>query len=644
MNIVDLTTEERREHELARFQTLQEVGHIFSEVELVRKDGNVLPVDLNAVILPNGKIYGSCRDLTERRAGEAAMRESEQRLREAQGVAHIGHWELDPQVGTPVWSDEIFHIFGLDPAKDEPTFTDHETYTHPDDWPLLEDAVATAVRDCTPFDITFRIVRPGGNIRWLHAIGKSKRAKTGEANLVFGTAQDVTDLRQTEAALRKQQAEYRMLVESAAEAIFVAQDGYLRFANQTTERLLGRSAEEIGTTPFIEWIHPDDRTSAVEQHMEMLAGECASSERRLRFLTGEGEMRWADVRAVRVEWEGRPATLNLANDITERKLAEDQLRASEDKYRGLVDNIAGIVFSIDPEGDLTFVSRQAQEMLGYESGEVLGMSVCAFVPEEDRERVTEAIRQGMAGRKVHHLLVPMMRRTGETLQFECSFTRLYEAGRLIGAQGTAIDISKRLEAEQRIQSALECTIQAVADTIETRDPYTAGHQRRVARIAVAIAQRMALADTQIEGIRVAATLHDIGKMSTPAEILSKPGRLSEQELALIQEHPKVAYSILKGIPFPWPVADIVLQHHERLDGSGYPQGLAAEDGILLEARILAVSDVVEAMASHRPYRPAVGIEAALEEIRSGRGTAFDCDVVDACVELLESGEFTLDDS
>jgi putative nucleotidyltransferase with HDIG domain len=158
---------------------------------------------------------------------------------------------------------------------------------------------------------------------------------------------------------------------------------------------------------------------------------------------------------------------------------------------------------------------------------------------------------------------------------------------------------------------------------------------------VAIAQRLNLPTERVEGIRVAAALHDIGKMSTPAEILSKPGKLSKQEFDLLRQHPRVAHDILEGIPFPWPVANIVLQHHERLDGSGYPNGLEG-DNILIEARIIAVADTVEAMSSHRPYRPALGLAEALHEIQEHKGTRYDPEVVAACVDLFENGQFSLD--
>lgn len=210
------------------------------------------------------------------------------------------------------------------------------------------------------------------------------------------------------------------------------------------------------------------------------------------------------------------------------------------------------------------------------------------------------------------------------------------------------DISERKQTEERIRQAherlrqsLEGTIRAIATAVEARDPYTAGHQRRVAALAAAIAMEMGLDVRTTEGIRLGAEIHDIGKIHVPAEILAKPGRLTDTEYALVKEHTQVGYDILKGIAFPWPVADIAHQHHERLDGLGYPQGLKG-DAICLEARIVAVADVVEAMAMHRPYRPAVGVDAALAEIEKGKGRRYDPQAVDACLKLLADKRFTFD--
>jgi HD-GYP domain-containing protein (c-di-GMP phosphodiesterase class II) len=173
-----------------------------------------------------------------------------------------------------------------------------------------------------------------------------------------------------------------------------------------------------------------------------------------------------------------------------------------------------------------------------------------------------------------------------------------------------------------------------------RDPYTAGHERRVAEIAVAIGRDFGFDDRRLEGLRVAGYLHDVGKMTIPSEILSKPGKLSAIEFQLIQGHARASYDVLKDVEFPWPVAQVALQHHERIDGSGYPQGLKGE-AIMLEARIMAVADVVEAMSSHRPYRPGLGIAKALAEIERGRGTAYDIQAADACLRLFREKGYTV---
>lgn len=198
-----------------------------------------------------------------------------------------------------------------------------------------------------------------------------------------------------------------------------------------------------------------------------------------------------------------------------------------------------------------------------------------------------------------------------------------------------------VQSEKRIRAGLLNFIGAIGATIEMRDPYTAGHQRRVARLAAAIGKALKLPEDQVEGMTLAGLVHDIGKIRVPAEILSKTGELSKLEFSLIQEHAQVGYDILKGIDFPWPIANIVLQHHERMDGSGYPQGLKADD-ILLEARILAVADTVEAMMSHRPYRAALTMEQALAEITNKRGVLYDAVVVDACVGLLRDQGYIMD--
>lgn len=237
-------------------------------------------------------------------------------------------------------------------------------------------------------------------------------------------------------------------------------------------------------------------------------------------------------------------------------------------------------------------------------------------------------------------------------------TKPYQREELLARVRTHLELSRlrrRLEemvdertqslrqSEKKLRNSLLDSISAIAAIVEARDPYTAGHQQRVARIAVAIAQELGMPEQQIEGLRLAGVVHDVGKIHVPAEILTKPGRLGALEFSLVKEHVRFGHEIMKAIDFPWPIAETVFQHHERLDGSGYPQGLTG-DSILPEAKILAVADVVEAMMSHRPYRAGLGIDAALAEISNKRGIAFSADAVDACVRLFRERGFSVADN
>jgi HD-GYP domain-containing protein (c-di-GMP phosphodiesterase class II) len=209
----------------------------------------------------------------------------------------------------------------------------------------------------------------------------------------------------------------------------------------------------------------------------------------------------------------------------------------------------------------------------------------------------------------------------------------------IGALQTAI---AKIQFQVNLRESLEQTIQILADTVEERDPYTAGHQRQVAKICTRIATELGLSADRIHGLHLAASIHDMGKIGIPAEILSKPRRLTATEFDLVKEHARIAFNILKDVSFPWPIAKIIEQHHERIDGTGYPFGLTSDE-LLLESRILAAADVVEAMASHRPYRPALGIEAALSEITAQRGITLDAQVVDACLRIFLEHGYKIDD-
>ena len=262
---------------------------------------------------------------------------------------------------------------------------------------------------------------------------------------------------------------------------------------------------------------------------------------------------------------------------------------------------------------------------------------------DDAVRIETEVQRALDGEVVDTVAPWMPPGVHEYLRTICF--PIPRAGKPPLVGGLSINVTPQVEAEaeirrqaERLRRTVEGAVLAMSLVVETRDPYTAGHERRVSELATAIAKDMGMAGEALTALRLAGLIHDIGKIAVPAEILSKPGRLSQVEFHLIKQHPGSGFDILAVIDFGHPVAEMVLQHHERLDGSGYPRGLAGED-ILPEARILAVADVVEAMSSHRPYRAALGMEAALAEVRAHAGVKYDAEVVATCVRLVEEQGF-----
>ena len=331
----------------------------------------------------------------------------------------------------------------------------------------------------------------------------------------------------------------------------------------------------------------------------------------------------------------------------QRRQAEYDLRAAEEKFHGLVEQAIAGIFIIH-DGRLIYVNPRGAEIFGQGSAdELIGAEPFCWVVEADRPKVVaqmQRLLEGQALSVAFDFCSP--RQDGITVLIGANAARATHLGGL-AIIGMVQDISEKKRAEDEIgryvaqlRTALKSTVEVATIISEMRDPYTAGHERRVAEIAVAIGAELGFDAVRQEGLQVAGHLHDVGKIIIPSEILSKPGKLSSIEFMLIQGHAQASCDVLKGVEFPWPVAQVAMQHHERMDGSGYPQGLKGEE-ILLEARIMAVADVVEAMSSHRPYRPALGIEKALAEIERGGGTAYDADVVNACLHLFRDLHFLL---
>jgi PAS domain S-box-containing protein/putative nucleotidyltransferase with HDIG domain len=405
-------------------------------------------------------------------------------------------------------------------------------------------------------------------------------------------------------------------------------------------KLVGRSA--------FEFLLPGDAAMIRRRIQRRRAGLADRYELTIRRQDG-GTMPVSMSASPHFDAQGRFAgSIAVFTDLTKIKAAEAERRRHETLIRAIIETSPDGIVAFDPDGRLLFHNRRYPEMWGLDAGVL-------------QQGSGEAILQALAGRLADPAAFLARGRLILAREVEVGYDELgladgrsferYTApirnGAYLGVVAFLRDVTDKRRAKEereravrRWQESLEATIAAIAGIVEMRDPYTSGHQKRVADFAAAIARELKLPEEQVQGIRLAGTIHDIGKITVPTELLTRPGKLTDLELQMIQTHAQAGYEVVRGIDFPWPIAEAVRQHHERMDGSGYPQGLKGGQ-ILLEARILAVADVTEAMASHRPYRPALGLKEACAEIESGRGRLYDPAVVDASLRLLREGGFVL---
>jgi len=490
----------------------------------------------------------------------------------------------------------------------------------------------------------FKLKTKKGDYVWVETEA-SLIYRKGKPYAVQGIARDITESTLAEEALQESKEKYRTLAENAMDGIYIiSPEKGFEYVNPAFEKIFGYKAKEVCKKDFnfSGLIYPDDRKLILEREKARKKGKRLPPVYSFRILTKNGNIKNVEVNTVPLPGE-KVRILGILRDVTQRTQAEEALRESEEKFKTMFNNASDAIFIHDLSGRFMEVNQVACKRLGYTKEELLKMNLTdldspklvTIVPA----RADELNQRGHIFYETVHV-----RQDGTAIPIELSSRIIEHEGEPV-ALSIARDITERKQAEEerkqnfeRLRKSLEETINALASAVEMRDPYTAGHQHRTTTLACAIAEEMDLSKHQIEGIRMAGIIHDVGKIKVPAEILSWPDRLTEIDFNVIKTHPQVGYDILKNIELPYSVAQIVLQHHERMNGSGYPAGKPGED-ILLETRILSVSDVVEAMASHRPYRPALGVDKALEEIKKNKGVLYDSEVVNVCLKLFNEKSF-----
>ena len=634
------------------------------------KQGESRWVEVNALpILWHGAAAVLCflTDVTERRKAEEALKNSEQRYRLlAENISDV-IWVTDLNLRPTYFSPSVTRLLGCSVEEAmagtmETALTPHSMKTASQ---LFADAVAREREEpgtetgAPTVELEFK--RRDGSTVWADTTVSFVRDSDGHPTAILGILHDITKRKMAEEALKASEQRFRVIFEASPIASNIYDStGRLKAMNRASLEVYGLSSAVEARSPalFNDPGLPDSAKEALRSGKVWRYEGPFDFDRAVKtglYNTAKSGTAWLRLvmAALGHDQIGRPdGYVCLTEDITERRRIEEALRTSEERFRNLVETTTDWVWEVDAAGICTFSSHRVRDILGYEPEEVLGKTPTEFLPPDEASRFTSLFAPAIVRPEPAALFdVTFLHRDGRRVVVETSAIPLFSAdGVVVGFRGIARDVTEREDMKRqleqglrRLEGTMERTIQAISLIVETRDCFTAGHQRRTSQLSCAIAQEMALSAEQVQVVRMAALLHDIGKIAVPSEVLSKPGRLSEIEFAMIKTHCQVGYDILKTVDFPWPIADIVRQHHERLDGSGYPSSLRDKD-IVLEARILGVADVVEAMTSHRPYRPAPGIEKALEEISRNVGRLYDAAAVRACLELFKNKGFAFENT
>jgi PAS domain S-box-containing protein len=630
------------------------------EYHLIMKDGRRLLFEVNGDVLRNedGSPYGMvqmCRDITDRRQTENALIKSEEKFRKA-------FYTSPDSVNINRFEDGMY-------ISINPGFTRIMGYTEEDIvgktsvecdiWLNIEDRqrlLTGLKKDVVVHNLEATFRTKGGDIRY--GLMSASVIDLDGVPHILSITRDITDRKQAEEALKESEGKFRLLAENVNDVIFVLDMNLnYTYVSPSVKSLRGYEPAEVLKQPSFETLTPASWDLVMKTFSEIMELEKSGNREIPTSQTLQLEMRRKDGTTVWTEVmfsfirdkNQRPlAIMGVTRDITERKRTEEVLKESEKKYRELYDFLPIPVYEMDFEATVTSANRAVYETFrASEEDFKKDARAWQLLSPEDIDKSRKNIERLLKGEPAAGTEYYLKRMDGSAFPAIAISSLIYSNNKPVGIRGAIIDITERRRHEAELQQTLEslrkafgATIQVMVSAVEARDPYTAGHQIRSADLARAIAVEMGLPQEKIDGIQMAGSVHDIGKLSIPSELLTKPTKLTELEFSLIKEHSRSGYEILKDVESPWPIAQIVYQHHERMNGSGYPRNLKGDE-ILIEARIMAVADVVESMASDRPYRPALGIDAALEEIEQNKGIFYDIDVADACLMLFRGKGYQL---
>ncbi|OGP49486.1 MAG: hypothetical protein A2Y79_09270 [Deltaproteobacteria bacterium RBG_13_43_22] len=625
--------------------------------EVITKNGERKNIETSVSLIRDhsGKpigFRGIARDITDLIRTQEAFRASEERYRTIIETIEDAYYENDLAGTLTFFNDAMARVLGY--TSSELKGMNNRAYTDTENAKIMYQAFNRVYHSGEPTrGIRYEVITKNGEKRNVETSISLIRDTSGNSVGFRGISRDITDLIQIQEALRKSEERYRTIIETIEDGYFeVDLKGNLTYFNDTMVRIHEYSREELLGMNNRQYTDAENAEILFKAFNQVYRTGESSKGTNYEIITKTGGRKNLESSVTLIRnLQGNPIGFRgIVRDVTELRQAQKALISSEERFRIAAESTNDFIYEWNLETGQVDWFGKAVDRLGDILGE-LPLTNAAFVKKinpEDLERITEAVRRHLRQGEPHMEEYRLIGKDGNIIYVKSAGMSLRnEEGRAYKWIGTLSDITERKKNEEELKQSFEKVrkamggiIQAMALTVESKDPYTAGHQQRVSSLARTIAQEMGLSKDRVEAIRLAGVVHDLGKISVPAEILSKPTKLSDLEFSLIKVHPQTSYDILKDIDFPWPIAEIALQHHERMNGSGYPAGLKGEE-IMVEAQVLMVADVVEAIASHRPYRPAFGIDVALEEISKNKGKLYDPATVEACLRLFKEKGFSL---
>ncbi|MDI6860985.1 MAG: PAS domain S-box protein [Caldisericia bacterium] len=621
----------------------------YEEGEIETPDGRVWFIKGIPLIDNNGEVQyvvESTIEITKEKEYIRKLRESEERYEKILNSTNVGFSILDKEGKYIYVNKKRAEILGY--KEGELLNKKFEEIVHPEDVNKDKELYQKLVNgEIDSYTVDLRFIRKDGNIAYNRVYVARVNDEKGNFLYTVNAIVDITKEVQYSIDLKEKEEIFKGIFDQFSIGVnLIDTNGKVISSNEALQKMLGYSIDELRNLTFKDYSHKEELEKNIELFESAKRGEIEGYTLEKRFIRKDGSVFWGKITSNPIKDENGKIKyfITLVEDIDDRVRYYENLKIEENRLRAIIDVIPDLIFIFDKNGNFLNYHGDLRKLL-LKPEDFLGKNISQIFNKEIAERaissIKKALKENIIPSFIYELPCPYNR--DEICFYEARFVKLDKDKVLALIR----DVSESIrnfnllkKKEEELNKSFYQTINLLSKIVEMKEPFTAGHQKRTSEYAVLIAKEMDLSNFKIESVKIAGLVHDIGKIELPIEILNKPTKLSPIDWDFVKKHPEIGYEILKEIDFPWNIKDIVLQHHERIDGSGYPLGLK-DDEILIEARIISVADSIEAMSSHRPYRPRLSREEIINELIKYKGSYYDHQVVDIALKLIEEGKINI---